>query len=29
VDSTKCPGRYFSFDDLFRRLRRRRAAQGR
>ena len=28
VDSTKCPGRYFSFDDLFRRLRRRRDARG-
>jgi len=28
VDSTKCPGRYFSFDDLFRRLRRCRAARG-
>jgi len=28
VDSTKCPGRYFSFDDLFRRLRNRRAARG-
>jgi len=28
VDSTKCPGRYFPFDDLFRRLRRRRAARG-
>ncbi len=28
VDSTKCPGRYFSFDNLFRRLRARRAARG-
>lgn len=28
VDSTKCPGRHFSFDDLFRRLMARRAARG-
>ena len=28
VDDTKCPGRHFPFEDLFRRLRRRRAARG-